>query len=237
MLYNIYCDETCHLENDNINVMALGAISCPTDKVHEINQRIKELKKRNGISKSAELKWTKVSPAKVDVYMDLVNYFFDDDDIHFRALVIPDKSKLDHKRFNQTHDDWYYKMYFDMLKVIINPSDTYQIYIDIKDSHSYEKAQTLRTVCSNSIYDFSKSVIKKLQPIRSDEVQIMQLVDIILGAIGYANRQFPDGFKRSEAKQELVELIRRRSRYSLTKSTLYKEEKMNLFIWDAKENI
>ena len=52
-----------------------------------------------------ELKWTKISPGKLDLYKDLVNYYFDDDDLHFRALIIPDKSKLEHKRFNQTHDD------------------------------------------------------------------------------------------------------------------------------------
>lgn len=32
MLYNVYCDETCHLENDGINDMILGAIWCPQEK-------------------------------------------------------------------------------------------------------------------------------------------------------------------------------------------------------------
>jgi len=27
MEYNIYCDESCHLENDNIDVMVLSAIA------------------------------------------------------------------------------------------------------------------------------------------------------------------------------------------------------------------
>lgn len=39
-----------------------------------------------------EMKWTKISPAKVDLYKDLVNYFFDDDDLHFRGVIIPDKT-------------------------------------------------------------------------------------------------------------------------------------------------
>ena len=41
MLYNVYCDETCHLENDGINVMVLGAVWCPQSKLKEVNQRIK----------------------------------------------------------------------------------------------------------------------------------------------------------------------------------------------------
>lgn len=28
MYYNIYCDESCYLEHDGINVMAFGAIWC-----------------------------------------------------------------------------------------------------------------------------------------------------------------------------------------------------------------
>lgn len=96
MLYNVYCDETCHLEHDGINDMVIGAVWCPQNKLREINQRIKEIKARNGISPSTELKWTKVSPAKVQAYKDVIDYFFDDDDLHFRAIIIPDKSKLNH---------------------------------------------------------------------------------------------------------------------------------------------
>ncbi len=234
MLYNVYCDETCHLENDGINVMVLGAVWCPQRKLKEINQRINEIKVRNNVSPTMELKWTKISPGKLDLYKDLVNYYFDDDDLHFRALIIPDKSKLDHQRFNQTHDEWYYKMYFDMLKVIFHPTDRFEVYIDIKDSNSYHKAQKLREVCSNSMYDFSQSIIQRLQPIRSEEVQIMQFTDILIGAIAYENRSFPDGFQKSSAKQEIISLIKKRSGYTMKKTTLLREDKLNLFRWDAR---
>lgn len=237
MLYNVYCDETCHLEHDGINDMVIGAVWCPQDKLRGINQRIRTIKLRNGISPSAELKWTKISPAKVQVYKDIIDYFFNDDDIHFRAIIIPDKSKLNHQAFHQTHDDWYYKMYFDMLKVILSPTEQYEIYIDIKDTHSYQKAQKLKEVCSNSMYDFSQNIIRRLQPIRSDEIQIMQLVDVLIGAIGYENRIFEDCFVKSQAKLEVIDLIKRRSNYSLTRSTLLREDKCNLFVWDARDTL
>lgn len=237
MLYNVYCDETCHLEHDGINVMVLGAVWCPQSKLKEINQRIRQIKERNGVSPTMELKWTKISPAKIDLYRDIVNYYFDDDDLHFRAVVIPDKSKLNHEQFHQTHDDWYYKMYFDMLKVIFNPTDNYEVYIDIKDTNSYRKAQKLKDVCCNSLYDFSQRVIKRLQPIRSEEVQIMQLVDILIGAVGYENRNFPAEFEKSAAKQNIIELIKKRSGYTMRKTTLLREEKLNLLAWDARDTI
>lgn len=237
LLYNVYCDETCHLEHDGINDMVIGAVWCPQQKLREINQRIREIKKRNGIPPHVEMKWTKISPAKVIAYKDLVDYFFDDDDLHFRALIIPDKSRLNHAAFHQTHDEWYYKMYFDMLKVILSPEDRYEIYIDIKDSHSYQRAQKLKEVCSNSMYDFSQSVIKQLQPIRSEEIQIMQLVDILIGAVGYENRVFPPQFVKSPAKLEVIDLFKKRSGYVLTKTTLLRESKCNLFVWDARDTL
>ena len=66
---NIYCDESCHLENDGINVMGLGGLWCSKYKIAEINQRIKDIKIRNGVSPNAEVKWTKVSPVKKQLYV------------------------------------------------------------------------------------------------------------------------------------------------------------------------
>ena len=40
--YNFYCDESCHLEHDNSNVMVLGAVWCPKDKRHEIRRQKEE---------------------------------------------------------------------------------------------------------------------------------------------------------------------------------------------------
>lgn len=230
---NIYCDESCHLEHDGINVMGLGGLWCSKDKVKEINQRIKDIKIRNGISPTAEVKWTKVAPSKKQLYIDLINYFFDDDDLHFRGLIVPDKSVLDHECHNQTHEDFYYKMYFEMLRMIFLPALKYNVYVDIKDTNSTERASKLEEVCCNSIYDFSHKIIRRIQPIRSNEVQAMQLVDILLGALVYANREFEPSEKRSETKKELVELIRKRSGYALTKTTLLREEKFNIFVWEA----
>lgn len=236
MLYNVYCDETCHLENDGINVMVIGAVWCPQQKIKEVNQRIREIKARNEVAASQELKWTKIGSGKLTLYSDIVNYFFDDDDLHFRAVIVPNKSLLNHQKFNQTHDTWYYKMYFDMLKVIFSPNDKYEVYIDIKDTHSYHKSQQLKEVCCNSMYDFSGHIIKRIQPIRSNEIEIMQVVDILIGAIGYQNRIFNDDFKKSHAKLQIIDLIKKRSGYSLQKTTLLREEKINILRWNAESN-
>ena len=51
----------------------------------------------------------------------------------------------------------------------------------------------------------------------------------------YENRNFKEGFINSEAKKEIIKLIKLRSNYSLRKSTLLREEKLNILMWKAME--
>ncbi len=229
-IFNVYCDESCHLEHDHQKAMVLGAIWCPLDKSREIAVRLREIKQKHGLVPGFEVKWTKVSPAKTGLYLDLVDYFFDDDDLHFRALIVPDKSKLRHDAVpGQDHDTWYYKMYFDMLKVIFRPDARYRVYLDIKDTRGAEKTAKLHEVLCNNMYDFSRNVIERLQLVHSHEIEQLQLADLLIGAVSYLNRDLHG----NQAKEALVARVQERSGYSLLKTTLYREEKVNLFRWQA----
>ena len=231
-IYNVYCDESCHLENDGKEAMVLGAVWCPLERSHEISEHLRQLKQRNALARNFEVKWTKVSPAKVDFYLGWMSFFFACPDLHFRALIVPDKSKLDHSAFpGQTHDDWYYKMYFDMLKVILDPHVKYRIYIDIKDTRGTRRVAKLHGVLCNNQYDFSRTIIERVQQVRSHEVEILQMADLLIGAVSHENR----GLTGSPAKQKLIEEMRRRSGYDLTQTTLLREDKVNLFRWRAAE--
>ncbi len=229
-LTNIYCDESCHLEHDGQPLMVLGAIFCEAAKTREVAERIREIKERHGFPRSFEIKWTKVSPAKVEFFRDVVDYFFDDDDLPFRALIA-DQSKLHHGAFAQTLDDWYYKMYFSLIKALLSPDQRYHIYLDIKDTRGAAKVERLHDILCTSMYDFNRRIIGRLQLVRSHEVEQMQLADLLIGAVGYANR----GPTTSAAKQALVERIRKRSGYSLRSTTLLREQKLNLFHWMPQE--
>lgn len=226
-IFNIYCDESCHLENDRQQVMVLGAVWCLLEKTRETAVRIREIKRQHSLPPNFEIKWGKVSPARLDFYQDVMDYFFDDDDLHFRALIVSDKSKLRHREHNQTHDDWYYKMYFDMLKVILFPHSRYRIYLDIKDTRSKGKVQSLHEVLSNNMYDFRREIIERVQTVRSHEVEHLQLADLLIGAVAYANRNL----QTSQAKLALVKRMQERSGYRLISKTLYREDKVNLFVW------
>ncbi len=227
MTINIYCDESCHLPNDSQKSMVLGALWCFEGKAREHNNDIAALKLKHHLSPFFEIKWTKVSPGKVDFYRELVNYFFDCRTMGFRGWVIPEKSILAHDIYNQTHDDWYYKMYFYLLRNLISRDRKCRIYIDIKDTRSRMKLHKLHEVLCNAHYDFSSNIIEHIQHVHSHDIGLMQLADILIGALSYNAR----GLSSSPAKNAIVQLIKERTGLSLNRNTLPTERKFNLCIW------
>jgi len=146
-------------------------------------------------------------------------------------LIVPDKGRLQHQAFKQTHDDWYYKMYFDLLKVILEQHSVYRIFLDIKDTRSSRKVAKLHEVLTNNMYDFDRGIVRIVQTVHSHEIELLQLCDLLIGAVSYVNR----GLEESPAKRALVEHMRQRSGLRLTLTTLLREEKVNLFRWKAGE--
>ena len=229
-VFNVYCDESCHLENDHQPVMLLGAIWCPQEKVTQLSVEIQDMKARHNAN--GELKWTKVSRARLDFYLEIVDWFLDELPLHFRGLVVMDKERLNHAKFNEgSHDNFYYKMYFSLLSKILSPDQRYNIYLDIKDTRSRRKLRKLREVLCNDRYDFTSQMIGQLQNMRSHESHLLQLCDFLLGAVSYRHRQL-DG---NPAKVDIIRHLEDRLGRNLLQSTSLREEKFNLFLFTPRE--
>jgi len=232
--FSIYCDESCHMQSaTDSRYMVLGALRCSDDVRSEALTRIRQIKNENG-KQFSELKWNRVSTKTLPLYKDVINFFFDKDNLVFRAIII-DKNKLDHEAHNQTHDQFYYKIYFRLLERMVDPKHQYRIFLDIKDTQGHSKVTKLKEVICTSVYDRSGEMIKHIQEARSHEVTLMQVVDILIGAVQYANRFNGEG--QSPAKNELVEHIRLRSKLSLQKTTFAGAEKFNLLMWEPKPHV
>lgn len=206
--------------------MVLGALWCLQDKVREIAVRLREIKEAHGMPATFEIKWTKVSPAKREFYIAVLNYFFDDDDLHFRAWVAY-KDGLRHAAFRQTHDEWYYKMVFGLMEPLLHPQARFRLYLDKKDTQSARKVSKLHDVLCNNLYDFNRTIVERVQVVESHAVEQLQLTDLLIGAVGYVHR----GLAGNAAKEALVARIRERTGYKLDRPTLLREPKFNLFIW------
>jgi len=170
-LFNVYIDESCHLENDGMPIMAFGAIWCPKDEARRLAQELRDIKARHHAR--GELKWAKVSEARQDFYIELVDWFLAEQPLHYRGLVVQNKHLLNHQQFNQNdHDVFYYKMIFSLLNKILSPDSQYDIYLDIKDTRSRLKLRKLREVLCNNVYDFTSQMIHHLQNAHSNEMDL-----------------------------------------------------------------
>ena len=229
-LFNVYCDESCHLENDQIPVMVLGAVWCPQNICGKIARDIRAIQVKHGLKPGYEIKWTKVSQAKQTFYCELVEYFFANPDLHFRGVVVPDKKKLDHAQFGQSHDQFYYKMIFYVLRNVLETNNKYRVYLDIKDTQGRERLDSLTDVLHNAKYDFDRQSIERIQHVRSHEVEQLQLTDLFIGALAYAHR----GLTSNPGKLAVINKIKKLSGKSLIYNTLPTERKFNIFVWEAQ---
>ena len=219
MEYNIYCDESCHLKSNNSDYMLIGAVYCPKNKVKKINKYIQHLKENYNLTNTIELKWNKINKKTEKLYLDVINYFFNSDYLKFRVIVI-NKTTLDHEKYNQTENDFYHKAYYDMLKYIIIPGNSYNIYPDIKDTNSYYHHQIMLNFL-------------RIKMIRSYESAILQINDILIGALSYYYRKL----NTNETKLKIIDEIKKLYDNSLDNTSFYNNTKFNILIWRSKYDI
>ena len=219
MDYKIFCDESCHLQNDGWDSMTLGALKCPSDKYEKIKEDIKAIKLKH--KTPFEIKWTKLSKSRIELYKELIDYFVDSS-LTFRVVMVINKQDLDHHKFNQTHSEFYYKTYYLVLKKIMNSQDNFKVYMDIKDTRGKEALNELTKVFQNS----NELPTPFMQHIRSDESQLLQLSDILTGAVSYKIR----GLKGSSLKMELIHYIEQKLGITLNTTSTLGYHKFNRFI-------
>ncbi|MCM3711052.1 DUF3800 domain-containing protein [Sporosarcina luteola] len=229
-MINIYCDESCHLENDNSDIMVLGSIQVNETLKSSYFNEIRKIKAKHNMSTWNEVKWTKVSNSKIEFYFELVDWFFANE-IYFRGLIAQNKKELDHSRYSEgDYDLWYYKMYFRLIDPLLEWGNEYKIFIDIKDTRGGNRVKKLYEVLCNNMYDFNGSVLKDVQQIQSHQSEILQVCDLIIGALSYYHRGLYNENKPT-AKNKLINYLKTKYEINLDYSSYRSEKKFNLFVW------
>ncbi len=217
-VYNFYCDESCHLRNDGKQFMILGYISVPDYRTCSLKKELKIL--RTKYKNTLEVKWTYLNEWNFEFYSRLVDWFFSRSDIRFRAIIV-DKYRYIKDKCGDDYDKFYYLMYYQLIYHMLDTGVNYNIYLDIKDNLSHHRITELQ-----KILNVQMGVIKKIQHVRSHELDLLQLCDLLIGAISY---HLNHTAKSSLPKLRLIEKIRNRSRTDLENTTGKSFYKFNLF--------
>lgn len=226
---NIYFDESCHLMKDKSNVMGIGCLYCPDEYKKQIMYNIRSIKRKYNFSIDHEIKWTRVSKGKIDMYKELIDYLFEEQNLYFRAIISLNKDKLLVSGEEQ-YRHWYEKMNYYLFNKIINYGYVYRIFLDKRDTKGKENLNKLEEVICNSKYDFNMITIKSIEDITSNNNDLIQLTDLLIGALTYYHR----GLTTSPAKIEVVKYLMSKAKISETSN--WNETKFNLLIWRPNSN-
>lgn len=235
MNYNIYIDESCYLANDKIPVMCIGYTKIPAASYQNIKEQLKRLKLQH--KSPTEIKWSKLSLSRIALYKAIIDFFISSD-IEFRCVLIKNKKNLDNKKYNDSnHETFYNKVVYYLLNNDYTNSvnDSFKVVLDIKNTRGKERLAELDSYLKLKYKKQGKDTpFKYFQHIRSHENELLQLTDLLIGAITYKSRNDIDKTQASPVKLELIEYIEKQIGYTLDKGTVPWEQKFNIFDFQIK---
>jgi hypothetical protein len=225
--YVIYCDESCHDLTAYHKFMSIGGLKVPRTDKARLSRELKVLMRSRNLN--SEVKWSKVSNRRIEDYKKIVDFFFQNIEITFRAIVI-EQLKV---RFKQYHgrdrELAFYKFYYELLEKWLEPGYEYLILLDQKNNRGADRYKTLRVYLERHLR--GKAWIHDLTIINSKKTPLAQLCDILTGSIAAAN----NGFEKHAAKEQLVDYISFSAGLStLCTSTPLSAEKLNIFKPDLR---
>ncbi len=227
--YVIYCDESCHewTPHDSHRFMTIGGLKVPHYKKTELSHKLKTLKLSCELN--SELKWSKVSKKRLKDYKKVIDFFFEQQETSFRAIVV-DQSKVQLDKYHFSDSELaFYKFYYEMLVKWLQPGYEYLILLDYKNNRGADRYMKLKECLDNKLQGIAH--IKDLTVINSKETPLAQLCDVIVGAVAAAN----NGTQKGSAKEELAAYIAMQSGLkNLCTSTAPTVGKFNIFKPDLR---
>jgi hypothetical protein len=202
---HIYCDESRQTAD---RYMVIGGLIARREDCPLFEQAMQLY--RHSQNMYSELKWTKVSDQKLSEYQALIDLFFSfNRAIHFKSIVI-DTQEMDNRRFNQNDPELgFYKLMYQFLLhsfgAYLQTRDRAVIHLDQRTTSRY-KLSTLCAILNNGLhkkYPHLHQPIRNIQATDSKKSDLIQVADVLMGAIGY---EMNGAHVRTEAKRSKVAL-------------------------------
>lgn len=223
MDFQVYCDESrteyfYSQVPDEERYVLIGGLWIEATERENYKAKIKALREIHDVY--GEFKWNRVSPSRQQFYLALVRLFFEEA-MRFRCIVLP-VSQLDAVRFHQADNElMFYKFYYQLLHHWILDFNRYRIFVDLKSNRVRSRLRTLHRVLQNANLT---SEILAVQALPSSQVDLLQLADVLIGAVGYHFHQE----RGSSSKLAVLKEIEDHLGHPI-QPTSNREEKFNIF--------
>ncbi|MEM8493845.1 MAG: DUF3800 domain-containing protein [Planctomycetota bacterium] len=223
-LYHVFTDES----GISDRFMLIGGLWMPATEAVKLRAEIAGWRVRDNMAR--ELKWGKVSVHRLEEYKRFVDLFFGRPEVRFGCIVI-EQSLVDHKVFNDGDAELgFYKFYFLLVSRRSSPRHRHIVYTDERTNAKAGRLTDLQK-CVNA-WHFREGalsrVVRDVQPVCSKTDDLIQLADVLLGAVMYRAHDRSG----SPAKVALAEHIEARlGRQRLDASTSPLAKKFNVWRW------
>ncbi|WP_339865060.1 DUF3800 domain-containing protein [Paremcibacter congregatus] len=225
MKFDIYCDEAMPdlftSQNPPAKYLMIGGLWLPSSLRDEAKEKIKSLRAQYDVW--GEIKWTKVSPNKLDFYLSLVDLFMGYGmDMRFRCIAV-DHTQVNMGMHANDGELGFYKFYYQLLHHWILDRNEYYIFSDTKSNRSLRRLKDLER-CLNHANLLSS--VENLQALPSRQVALIQLCDLLLGA---ASSRLNKTLNPGSAKEAVVKRLESHLNISEITPTGRGKEKYNVF--------
>ncbi|MCP4697228.1 MAG: DUF3800 domain-containing protein [Gammaproteobacteria bacterium] len=225
MKFEVYCDESFPdlftSKKRCSGYLLIGSLWLPADLRSEVKEKIQMFRRQNATW--GEIKWTKISPSRIEFYCSLIDLFESyGQDMRFRCIAI-DNQHFDIGLRQGDAELGFYKYYYQLLHHWILDCNEYAIFCDTKTNRDPKRFQVLQK-CLNNTNLLSR--VNNVQALPSSQLALMQLCDILLGA---ASSRLNQRLTSGSAKETLVKRLESRLEIDELAPTQKYEQKFNIF--------
>ena len=203
MKYEIYCDESCIealYDKSAHEYTVIGGVWIPADKRQEVKTLLKNIKMK--YRKHGELKWNKIAPSSVDMYLEVINMFLQLPFIRFRAICVK-AADINHERFNNGNGEiGFYKFYFQLIQHWLLHDNEYLLFLDHKVNGYKHRVNELCHILNLA----SMANVLQAQALPSNQSILIQLADVLTGTVAATFNGNVKGAKK-QICDRLVEYI------------------------------
>lgn len=200
--------------------MVLGGLIIPDRELQAFQVTMASYRETSNMR--SELKWTKVKRQKLEQYQALVDRFFalnNSNRVRFHSMII-DNHQVDHRRHSAGDSEvGFYKFYYQLLlhcfgRKYCLPNRPVRLAVTLDErTSSYCLLQLKRFLNNGMSWTYTPGIkpFVSIEPCDSKKSDLLQLVDVMIGAVGWCRNGYRLMPTSGAGKNALCEYITRRA--------------------------